>query len=200
MRALPQGTSAIAHLSSLEVTTTNSQNQILISDYSLQPRYGCKGPQAENWLSFQGISVPGLINSVCRGSNGVTRVLQLGQTEFLVEADHQTINALYSNPRQPGVYPVCRQDACIGLQGLNLNALLLQICNINFHGPTVTNTSVVLTSMAGVSVIVVPDLLAPIPNCTIWCDGTYGHYLWRTLQAIAMQLDCEAKATSSSLN
>lgn len=191
MSVIPQGISPVAHLSSEESSDTNGHCKIVMSDYSLQPRFGCKGPQAASWLSAHGVFVPGHFNSAYESKSKVKRVLQLGQSEFLVEADQETIAELYRSPRQPGMYPVCRQDACIGLQGSNLNALLLQICNVNFHAQSAQTGTVVLTSIAGVSVIAMPDLAGPMPSCLIWCDGTFGSYLWQTLQTIARELQSD---------
>ncbi|MDE2254513.1 MAG: hypothetical protein KGL42_09670 [Betaproteobacteria bacterium] len=50
------------------------------------------------------------------------------------------------------------------------------------------NRSVVITSMVGVGVTVIPEWRAGRAVCRIWCDGTYGHYLWHTLLDIATSL------------
>lgn len=47
---------------------------------------------------------------------------------------------------------------------------------------------VVITSMVGVGVTIIPEWRAARPLCRIWCDGTYGHYLWETLLEVATSL------------
>jgi sarcosine oxidase subunit gamma len=37
-------------------------------------------------------------------------------------------------------------------------------------------------------VTAIPELCAGRPTLRIWCDGTYGHYLWETLLDIAGDL------------
>lgn len=188
MNPFLQGVSPVAHLSGVPVADAAAAGRLAVCDLSLQPRFGCKGPQAAAWLASQGIAVPAAPNSACPGENGVERVLRLGLGEFLVEADAARIASLYAAQRQPGVYPVLRQDACFGLRGDRLNDLLLQTCNVNFSALAAQAAPVVLTSMAGVGVVVLPDVGAATPNCRIWCDGTFGPYLWRTLLAIAVEL------------
>lgn len=161
---------------------------VTLLDQSWQPRFGCKGPQAAAWLANQGVPIPALPNTACEGIAGYDRVLRLGQTEFLIEADAARIQWLASSPRQPGVYPVLRQDTCIAISGTALNALLLQTCNVNFLAIDTSVMPVVLTSMAGVTVVIRPNLYAGVPQCLIWCDGTFGLYLWETLQAVANEL------------
>jgi sarcosine oxidase subunit gamma len=162
---------------------------VVLQDQSSQARFGCKGPQAAAWLAAQGVPIPALPNTACEDVAGFDRVLRLGQSEFLIEADETRIEALSSLPRQHGVYPVLRNDLCIVLTGSSVNALLLQTCNVNFLAIDTSASPVVLTSMAGVTVIIRPKLYADVPQCLIWCDGTFGGYLWKTLQSIATELN-----------
>jgi len=198
MSFIMQGVSPVAKLSNKRASDMVGNNLILMTDYSMQSRFGCKGPRAADWLNAQGIPVPIHPNTACFGGDGLVRVLRLGQNEFMVEADQARISELYCSPRQRGVYPVLRQDVCIGLAGELLNALLLQTCNVNFKALSEESLPVVLTSMAGVSVTVLPNLTAAIPNCLIWCDGTFGSYLWQTLETIGSELGPNLKATSSN--
>jgi sarcosine oxidase subunit gamma len=45
-----------------------------------------------------------------------------------------------------------------------------------------------MTSMVGVSVLVLWYRLQAQPYYRIWCDGTFGPYLWETLAEIAGEL------------
>jgi sarcosine oxidase subunit gamma len=42
--------------------------------------------------------------------------------------------------------------------------------------------------MAGVGVTVLSKKNGKFPSYRIWCDGTYGVYLWETLAEIATEL------------
>jgi sarcosine oxidase subunit gamma len=86
------------------------------------------------------------------------------------------------------VYPVLHQDAALVLCGEAVNDLLLQTCNVNFGALDLAARPVVLTSMAGVAVTVMPGARAGKPYYRVWADGTYGLYLWETLAGIAAEL------------
>lgn len=159
-----------------------------IADLSFLTRFGVKGAGAAAWLESQGISIPERPNTWCPlHEEGI--VARLGRNEFLIE------DSLHSNvaPRlaescqQPPakVYPVLRQDLAIALCGTEINQLLLQTCSINFSALSLNQSPVILTSMVGVAVIVIPQTEQ---HYRIWCDGTFGAYLWRTLLAIASEL------------
>lgn len=162
-----------------------------VADLSFLHRFCVKGGGAAAWLESQGIPLPGRPNSWCSLPNGGL-VARLGMSEFLIE------DSLYSDDTaQLGdqcqqlpskVYPVLRQDAAIALCGEVVNQLLLQTCSINFRPLSLEERPLVLTSIVGVAVIVIPSERAGQPLYRIWCDGTYGAYLWRTLVAIAEEL------------
>lgn len=179
-----------------------------LADVSLAARSGCKGPGTTLWLERLGLPIPPQPNCWLPLEGGGL-VARLGYTEFLVEGSTEFVSRLASSPRAASVYPIQRQDAAFLLGGSALDALLRQICSINFrllwaaaeaeagstqgpqmasHCTTPASRPVVLTSMAGVSVTVVPELQAGQPRCRIWCDGSYGHYLWETLVGIAGEL------------
>jgi len=79
-------------------------------------------------------------------------------------------------------------DTAIALCGTSVNELLLQTCNINFRALSLEERPVILTSMVGVAVTIIPGERAGAPFYRIWCDGTFGVYIWRTLLAIAQDL------------
>lgn len=198
MSSLMPGVSPIATL--LAQAKAAPDARLSLCDLSLQPRFGCKGPQAAAWLESQGLPIPDGPNRYADLPAGVGRVLRLGVSEFVVEGAADLVQRLAEAPRQPGVYPVLRQDACLGIQGEALNALLLQTCNVNFLDFARAPSPLVLTSMVGVSVVVQPVLQAARPYCRIWCDGTYGPYLWRTLLGIASELGGGVASANASFS
>ncbi|MDX2217128.1 MAG: hypothetical protein SFY66_27925 [Oculatellaceae cyanobacterium bins.114] len=99
-----------------------------------------------------------------------------------------TRGELESQDLPPQVYPVLRQDLAIALYGTSAHELLRQTCSFNFRALSLSDRPVVLTSMIGVSVTVIPGDRNSIPFYRIWCDGTFGAYFWETLLAIAQEL------------
>ena len=167
-----------------------------LADVSLTARHGCKGPGAIAWLESLGLPIPPNTNSWLPLDGGGL-IARLGFTEFLIEGPDALIAPLVSAPRAAGVYPVLRQDAALILGGARLDELLRQTCNVNFRPLDLAARPVVLTSMVGVGVTVIPELRNGQPAVRIWCDGTYGHYLWETLLGIAVELGGGAVAPHS---
>lgn len=158
-----------------------------VADVSCQRRWGGKGPGAAAWLAGRGLPVPETPNTWAPLAQG-GRVLRLGRSEFLVEGPADPLEALCLAEPGVRVYPVLRQDAALMLQGEALPSLLAQVCSVNFASLDLAARPVVLTSMAGVTVTVLPGTAGGLPQYRLWCDGTYGPYLWRTLTAIAAEL------------
>ena len=172
-----------------EIQIVDNVTQLEIVDLSFIPRFGVKGAGAEAWLATQSIAVPDFPNSWCFLSKGGI-IARLGTNEFLIEdrtIAPQLITACKSPPAK--VYPVLRQDLAIALIGTKVNELLLQTCNFNFQSLSITENPVILTSMAGVNVTVIPEVLQEQPFYRIWCDCTFGAYLWETLNVIASELN-----------
>ncbi len=161
-----------------------------IADLSCLTRFGVKGAGAAGWLE-QSIPVPDRPNTWCPLPEG-GMVARLGRTEFLIEDSlHSTVAPRLAEACQqpPGaVYSVLRQDAAIALCGAAVNELLLQTCNFNFQAVSLVERRVVLTMIVGVSAIVIPAQRNGQPFYRIWCDGTFGAYVWSTLLAIAQEL------------
>jgi sarcosine oxidase, subunit gamma len=165
--------------------------QIGIADLSCLTRFGVKGAGAANWLEQQAISVPDRPNTWKPLSEGGI-IARLGISEFLIEDSlHSSIALQLTDASQQlsaKVYPVLRQDLAIAICGVALNELLLQTCNINFHALDLAKRPVILTSMIGVAATVIPGERNGQPFYRIWCDGTFGAYVWQTLVIIAQEL------------
>ena len=162
--------------------------QLGIADLSFLTRFGVKGAGAAAWLESQNLEVPDRANTWSSLADGGI-IARLGLTEFLIEDSLHTSFALRlaeaceSAPAQ--VYPVLRQDAAIGLCGPAIQNLLRQTCSVDFQALALEDHPVILTLMVGVSVTIIP--IAP-DRYRIWCDGTFGSYLWETLVTIAQEL------------
>jgi sarcosine oxidase, subunit gamma len=162
-----------------------------IAEASSLVRMGLKGPRAADWLMEAKISVPAQPNSwqPTNPANSWDVIARLGSTEFFLEEDA-------SNPRiatlidelgvgAPHVYPVLREDRALVLGGHGVeSSVLAQVCNVDFAGLDLASNPVVMTLMIGVAVLVVPQAHEPARRYRIWCDPSFGQYLWSTLEHI----------------
>jgi sarcosine oxidase subunit gamma len=169
---------------------------LALGDRSHLARAGLKGPGAAAWLATQGIEVPAGPNTwralpAGRDSNGL--VARLATSEFLVEDDGVRAFALQTalGHGTTDVHPVLRQDCALVLTGQRANDVLLQVCSVDFAALLAQDSPeggpLALTSMAGVSVLVVPQRARDVPLFRIWCDPTFGAYLHRTLLDIVAE-------------
>lgn len=155
-----------------------------MADLSCLTRCGFKGAGAANWLQAQGLPVPDRPNSWLKLPEGGI-IARLGISEFLIEDSLESAVSprLISQSVPAQVYPVLRQDLAIALCGEAIDDLMRQTCNVNFGALFLAEAPVVLTSMIGVSVTVIPGEIY-----RIWCDGTFGVYFWQTLLEIAAEM------------
>jgi len=157
-------------------------SELAIADLSCFTKAGLKGPRAASWLAELGISLPARANSWTEGL-----IARLGETEFFLEGEaaNEVARALENAPL--GVYPVLRQDTAIALAGKRVNDVLLETCSFDFAAIDAKET-LVLTSMVGVPVLVIPQQREGLPLVRIWADPTFGPYLWQTLLEIVQEL------------
>ena len=160
-----------------------------VADVSHLHRVGFKGQGASAWLAEQGLPVPEAPNTWNALADGGF-IARLGLTEYLIEDGLTSRTLAKLAHREPAlrVYPVLRQDLALALCGDAVHELLLQTCNVNFRALDLEARPVVLTSMAGVAVTVLPGERKGRPYFRLWADGTYGHYLWESLAGIAAEL------------
>ncbi len=166
-----------------------------IADLSFLTRFGVKGKNAANWLIQQRISLPDRPNSWCQLPEGGI-LARLGLTEFLIEDSMNSsiapqLTAACQYPPDK-VYPILRQDLAIALTGSIVPEVLRQTCSINFQALTLTEYPVILTTAIGVNVTVIPGERNGQPFYRIWCDRTFGEYVWQTLLAIVQELGGDA--------
>ncbi|MEO8008046.1 MAG: methylglutamate dehydrogenase [Betaproteobacteria bacterium] len=166
-------------------------NVVALADLSFLPRFGLKGPAAQQWLESQNIAPPAKANGWASLSrSGV--IARLGRSEFFLEdgAATDTVGAIRTSlgTGAPGVYPVIRQDAGFALAGTRVNELLVQTCNVNFEEFGPEEQIAVMTQMIGVSVLVIRTNYKKIPGYRLWCDPTLAPYFWEMLSEIAGEL------------
>ncbi|HEY6641699.1 hypothetical protein [Povalibacter sp.] len=151
-------------------------------------RIGLKGPNAAAWLRQQGIAVPERANSWCVTNEDEQNIcVRLGSAEFFLEqTDGNVLRRLNAELATylPGVYPVLREDCAVLLSGAGADEVLAQLCNVNFAALRTEAREAVMTLMIGVAVTVVPQGNAAHRRYRIWCDPSYGDYLWSSLQDV----------------
>lgn len=171
------------------VNHSPTSEKLSIVDLSCLRRCGFKGENSQQWLGDRGIICDRPNTWTALPEQGI--VARLGLNEFLIEdsLNSQVVSELAAcSDFPPKVYPVLRQDLAIGLWGEQVNELLLQTCGVNFRSLSLVDRPVVLTSMIGVAVIVIPGEHQGLPFYRIWCDGTFGVYFWKTIAGIAQEL------------
>ena len=185
----------------IRLPSDGESKPIRLADASCLARSGVKGPHAEQWLRRQGIAVPEGVNCWIPTSDGVI-VARLARSEFFLEDRFGgTTVARLREALQPapGVYPVLRQDAALALTGERVHDLLAQTCNVDYRAWSREPRTVVMTSIVGVSVLILWCAQDGLPCYRIWCDGTFGPYLWETLLEIAAELGGGAAGLHSVL-
>jgi sarcosine oxidase subunit gamma len=157
-------------------------------------RFGVKGPRAAEWLRQLGMAVPDTANTWAPLTSQVHAdpsavIARLGAAEFFIEepGEAPSIRALENAlpAGSGGVWPVLREDAAFVLGGTHATGALAEVCNVNFAALDARSRPVVMTLMAGVSVLVLPQNVAGTAGAAtiyrIWCDPSLGPYLWETL-------------------
>lgn len=186
----PQWTSASA-MQVVAVYGNDSEAAAIagVGDLSWLARSGCKGPGAAQWLAVQGLPIPDAPNQ-WRPLDGGALIARLGRSEFLLEDGDasQLFPRIAAVAPGAGVYPVLRQDTELVLCGARIGELLLQTCSFDFPSLDLASRPVVLTSMVGVGVTVLPFSTDSGAAYRVWADSTYGAWLWRTLTGIAREL------------
>jgi sarcosine oxidase subunit gamma len=161
-------------------------------------RVGLKGPRAGEELARLQLAVPRQPNSWAPlsdsdGPGSVNVVCRLGTSEFFIEerGDAPGVVALEAllRARPDGTWPVLREDFAFVLGGGSADEALAQVCNVNFAALQFEARPVVMTLMIGVSVLVLPQVSEDDGRCfRIWCDPSYGAYLWAELEEIVTRI------------
>lgn len=161
-----------------------------VADVSCLSRFGVKGPNATKWLVEHGVSIPTNHNTWTL-SQQKTLVLRLGASEYLIEdqLDGAVCSRLSADTtRVTGVYRVPRADAAFIVSGsLSLN-LFSELCSLDLREKSFGANELLMTQLAGISATLIRETLNSETIYRIWCDGTYGAYLWDVLLEVANEL------------
>jgi len=173
----------------LAITETD-KNLLAIADVTHLKRFGVKGAKAAEWLSGQGVMLPESNNSWLEISP-TSLAMRLGSSEFMIESQATENLPTLSNSDQfatPGVYKVQRADAAFIISGQQALNLLSELCTLDLAGEALSENKLLMTQIAGISAILLKQSINGKDAYRIWCDGTYGHYMWETLLEIATEL------------
>tara|TARA_R110002049_G_scaffold137295_2_gene297211 strand:- start:323 stop:982 length:660 start_codon:yes stop_codon:yes gene_type:complete len=160
-----------------------------VTDVSCRQRFGVKGPQANQWLAAQKIKTPDSINSWVI-DNGVL-VLRLGSSEFLVEQQVSGEVCKQLNEASQittvGVYKVLRADAAFVISGDKILTMFSELCKLDLSEKALKPNQVIMTQVADISATIMPEVINDRLVIRLWCDGTYGAYMWRVLHQLAQE-------------
>ena len=175
----------ISPLSFENITTTEfAKDGLLIKDISNAEKFGIKGKGAEEFLKSQDIKLPEKYNSAVVDNEKI--VMRLGVSEYLLEG--VGVSKFYDLPKPDKAYQVLRQDCCLLLRGAAIYKILSQSCAIDFVKANAKELPLFLTSMVGVGVTILLSEEEGLPEVRIYCDPTYGSYLFKTLLEIGGDL------------
>jgi sarcosine oxidase subunit gamma len=152
-------------------------------------RLGVKGPRAAEVLRQLGLHVPARPNTWAPlraedGDDSPNVIGRLGNTEFFIEEQDAARGIAALELRlasERGIYPVLREDFSVVLGGARAREALAEVCNVDFGALSGADKPVVMTLMTGVAVLVLPQQ----DTYRIWCDPSFGSYLWETLAEVA---------------
>ncbi|OGV76979.1 MAG: hypothetical protein A3I83_03415 [Methylotenera sp. RIFCSPLOWO2_02_FULL_45_14] len=161
-----------------------------VTDVSCFERYGVKGPQASQYLADREIAIPANPNAwtLC---DQKTLVLRLGSSEFLIEDQLGGLackKLAGDTMRVAGVYKVPRADAAFILSGSEVLNLFSELCSLDLREKSLSAKDVIMTQVAGISATVLRQTIGGEQVYRVWCDGTYGPYMWDVLLEIAVEL------------
>lgn len=166
-----------------------SVTPVWLADVSHLPRLGLKGRGAAEWLAERGLGTPARHNSWTAIADSPWSVLvRLGSNEYLLEQEgsaralQDVAQALCSGV--PGIYPVLREDSEFVVGGSAVDSLLAEVCSINFGADDPSDQTAYLTTMTGASVLIIAQPEGRQRRYRIWCDPSFGAYLWITLKQL----------------
>lgn len=173
-----------------ELIETNRKSILGVTDVSCFARFGIKGPEAANWLISQGVQIPTSKNEWIEHEGYL--VLRLGGSEFLIE-DQYNSNicqklAGFNQASIASAYKVQRADAAFILSGSEVLNMLSELCILDLRDSALASNTVIMTQLAGISATLLRMPLNGEQVYRVWCDGTYGSYMWDMLLEVATEL------------
>ncbi|MBC7788104.1 MAG: sarcosine oxidase subunit gamma [Methylophilaceae bacterium] len=173
----------------------NRKSILGVTDVSCFASFGIKGTEAASWLMSQSIQIPMNRNTWVEHEGYL--VLRLGGSEFLIEGQysedqysHEIFEKLarFNQATVAGVYKVQRADAAFILSGSEVLNMLSELCMLDLRDSALASNTLVMTQLASISAILLRHQLNGEQVYRVWCDGTYGAYMWNMLLEVAREL------------
>ncbi len=160
-----------------------------LCDLSPLAKLGVRGPAAAAWLQDQGIAAFDSIYDAQRLADGGWGV-RTGANDFFFESGSEchVLAALDEalGRGTPEVVRVERQEATFLLTGSKTPELFAQTCAIDFR--EAVPGRVLMTRVAGVNCVILPEGTREVPRYRIWVDASYAVSLWEMLYEICHEL------------
>lgn len=156
-----------------------------LTDLSVLPRFGLRGPAAADALVAAGLLPPEKPNTLTLSDEGLM-VLRLGYTEYWVLAvPGATVDlpALEQQLSGPGIYPVYCHDsfAWLVMSGDHLADVMAKVCAVDLREQNFASGDLVMTSLARVSGVICRHQMAGKNVFSIFSDSASAGYLWDAL-------------------
>lgn len=158
-------------------------------DLSTLTRTGFKGRGAQQWIEAQGADLPEQPNQAKLQKDG-SLLLSLSWEELLLIGDIEqesrcveNLESQYSLDSVAHTYLLPRRDShsCFALTGKYAEETLSKICAIDLRLASFPNHTVVQTSLARNSAIIVRHNCGTLPCFYILGDSTAAQYLWEVI-------------------
>ncbi|MDO6564998.1 sarcosine oxidase subunit gamma family protein [Amphritea sp. 1_MG-2023] len=162
-----------------------SHSAMGLTDLSVLPRFGLRGPAAGEALIAAGLLHPEQPNSLTVADDGVM-VLRLGYNEYWLLAlpgAEVDLTALEQQLIGPGIYPVYCHDsfAWMVMSGDHLADVLAKVCAVDLSEACFKSGDLVMTSLARVSGVICHHQMADKHVFSIFSDSASASYLWDAL-------------------
>jgi sarcosine oxidase subunit gamma len=163
----------------------NSLDAPCLIDFSLVPRMGYRGTNAEQYLRSMNFPIPEKANQCLMSEQGEW-VLRLSQKEFwLLSQPQENINSTLLGSTLPDreCYSLYCQNshAWFALTGKHCPDILAKICSVDLRASHFPVGAVVQTSVARVNAIIVHHVISGEQVFSILSDSASATYLWNAL-------------------
>jgi len=163
----------------------NSLDAPCLIDFSLLPRMGYRGTNAEQFLRSMNFPIPEKANQCLMSEQGEW-VLRLSQKEFwLLSQPQENINSTLLGSTLPDreCYSLYCQNshAWFALTGKYCSDILAKICGVDLRSSEFPVGAVVQTSVARVNAIIVHHVISDEQVFSILSDSASATYLWNAL-------------------
>ncbi|MGB1237695.1 MAG: sarcosine oxidase subunit gamma family protein [Pseudomonadales bacterium] len=157
---------------------------VALRDFSLNLRYGFRGPSAQAYLQDADLSVPSQPNCALATPGG-QQVLRLSNTEFwVIHPESTQTQPLLDTADGEGCYSLYNRDshAWLVLSGCEISSVMAKLCAVDLRTEHFALGAIAQTSVARVNAIVVHHELEGESVFSLFSDSASASYLWSALQ------------------